>query len=123
MTAPTLTAPTDTGVCGTPAGRQRHRRNGEDPCDPCLNARRGQQRGHYAVRTARRRNRPLVTAEDRAAAAKAPRLTSGILAGRQTSHDFAPMPVKTGVGTLCAACWGWRDDPRHPVLGGPVVGR
>ncbi|MBM0275122.1 hypothetical protein [Micromonospora tarensis] len=95
MTTTTNAGPTDTGVCGTAAGRQRHRRRG----------------------------RPLVTAEDREAAKAAPRLTSGILVGRQTWHEFVAMPVKTGVGTLCAACWGWRDDPRHPVLGGPVVGR
>ena len=37
-------------VCGTDAGYQRHRRAGEDPCDPCKEARRNYVRSHRAKR-------------------------------------------------------------------------
>ncbi|WP_431976151.1 helix-turn-helix domain-containing protein [Micromonospora haikouensis] len=42
----------------------------------------------------------------------------GVLAGRDVWHDFRPLSF-----SQCLVCWGFRDDPRHPVVGGPVVGR
>lgn len=32
----------------------------------------------------------------------------GLLAGTDVPHDFNPLDM-----TQCAACFGWRDDPRH----------
>lgn len=31
-------------VCGSPSGYERHRRNGEDPCDPCRRAHNARKR-------------------------------------------------------------------------------
>jgi hypothetical protein len=54
--------------CGTPAAWKRHRRNGEDPCDPCKAARRAynrrwmnNRRTHYPIGecAACHRNRPI----------------------------------------------------------------
>ncbi|MGW3608968.1 hypothetical protein ACWD6N_03615 [Micromonospora sp. NPDC005163] len=115
----TTAPPTDTGVCGTPAGRQRHQRRGQRVCEPCRVARLVEQRAHYAARAARLRGRALVTADDRRAALLALPLTSGRLSCTARRHLFTG-PVGA---TLCVDCWGWRDDPRHPVVGGPVVGR
>lgn len=115
MTTTTLArrSPTDTGRCGTHAGYQRHRLADETPCQRCQN-------GHQqAVRDYRARHRrPRITAADREAARRALPLTSGRLAGTQVCHQFRPL-----THNQCAECWGWRDDPRHPLVGGPVVGR
>ncbi|MFI2663702.1 helix-turn-helix domain-containing protein [Micromonospora carbonacea] len=42
----------------------------------------------------------------------------GVLAGRDVLHEFVPLSF-----SQCLVCWGFRDDPRHPLIGGPVVGR
>ncbi|MFI1195499.1 hypothetical protein ACH4T9_19890 [Micromonospora sp. NPDC020750] len=105
--------PTDTGRCGEDAGYKRHHAAGEDPCEPCQVAHRQALR-RYRART----GIPKITSADREAARRALPLTSGRLAGTQRRHLFRPL-----THSQCAECWGWRDDPRHPVVGGPVVGR
>ncbi|KXK63380.1 hypothetical protein AWW66_03440 [Micromonospora rosaria] len=108
-----LTAPTDTGRCGERAGYVRHRRAGEHPCEPCRRAS-STSTADYRSRIRRRG----VSAIDRRIAEQALPLTSGRLATTQIPHRFRPLTSST-----CAECWGFRDDPRHPLTDGPVVGR
>lgn len=111
MTAPTATKlpPTDTGRCGTYPGFQRHHRRGEQPCGPCREARNAYQFQWKAGLGPRR-----LSTEG----AKPLPPFAHPYACRDVMHDFRPLSW-----TQCADCLGWRDDPRHPLVGGPVVGR
>jgi hypothetical protein len=109
-TAPAKAAPTDTGVCGTEAGHGRHRRRGEQPCRPCRLA------ATQAEVDRRPRLRPAAARAAREAAPVPP--VFGLGAGTDVPHEFVPLSI-----SQCLVCFGWRDDPRHPVVGGPVVGR
>jgi len=40
-------------TCGTPAGRNRHRRAGQEPCPACLAAYSADQQRRYRARTAK----------------------------------------------------------------------
>jgi len=42
----------------------------------------------------------------------------GLLAASAVRHDFVALSI-----SQCLLCFGWRDDPRHPVVGGPMVSR
>ncbi|MEU8264448.1 hypothetical protein AB0C02_27980 [Micromonospora sp. NPDC048999] len=98
--------PTDTGRCGEYAGFERHRRRGELACGPCKNADTAYRQANQAAR----KSRPL------------PPMplppTFGRYAALDVPHDFAGDDL-----SQCVACFGWRNDPRHPLTGGPVVGR
>ncbi|PZF98531.1 hypothetical protein [Micromonospora deserti] len=111
MTTMTLAAPTDTGRCGEEAGHVRHRRRGEVPCQPCQDAANEAHRRRHPHRSQLRDARAELDRQPLPA-------VLGQLAGLDVWHDFLPLGM-----TLCAWCFGWRDDPRHPVVGGPVVGR
>lgn len=98
--------PTDTGRCGEYAGFQRHRRRGEEACQPCRDA----NTAYGQAAEAARASRPLPPMRLPA--------TFGRYAGQGVLHDFAGDDL-----SQCAECFGWRNDPRHPVVGGPVVGK
>ena len=40
------------------------------------------------------------------------RVSLGAFAGTGTPHDFTP---DDHAGSSCLGCFGWRDDPRHPI--------
>jgi hypothetical protein len=48
---PARPRPSGPAACGTPGGYQRHRRNGEEVCGPCREARRVDQQDRRALRT------------------------------------------------------------------------
>lgn len=89
--------PRDTGACGTPLGRNRHKHRGEDSCQPCRDADNQHRRQQRIDRLAR----PL----------PAGRLP--LVFGQYAARDVMHAPVMAGDVSQCVACWGFRDDYRH----------
>jgi hypothetical protein len=119
MTAPARTL----APCGTPGAHTRHRRRGEPIDEVCRAAKNTYDNARRVGKRARKRSGADV--RETAAAVKAAvqhreirvvRLPGGtfpigVLAATDTVHT----PVPDGsTGTLCMACFGWIDDPRHP---------
>lgn len=111
-TTATKKPPTDTGRCGTYAGHQRHYKRGEENCGPCAQARRTYQNAWQATAAASRKIKPV---DRRGAKPLSERSVFGRLAGLPTMH---PARLRNG---QCVECWGWPDDPRHPVAAGLVA--
>ncbi len=102
--------------CGTIAAYSRHRKRHEPIDEACRLARNTYESGWRtgiradrlaaeARRYARGQNR-----EVRVVRPPGGPIALGALAGTTQAHGHLP---DTGAGSMCLACFGWLDDPRH----------
>lgn len=80
-------SPQKVAQCGTPGGYHRHRRNGEDACQPCMTANRDYQRDRKAQIAAG-------TWKPRARSERKPRMVAGVAVRVAYSGDEALVVAK-----------------------------